>query len=53
MDFRKTGNDLQRESEITDFKSLNKYDMRKIYLKSDIPALKGPHTKCEIAGKSI
>ena len=52
MDFRKTRNNLQRESGITDFPSLNKYDMKK-HLKSGKPALRGPHTKGEIAAKSI
>jgi hypothetical protein len=39
--------------QITDFPSENKYDMRKMYLKSDKPVVRGPHTKGEIAAKSI
>ena len=37
----------------TGFPSENKYDMRKMYLKSDKPVVRGPHTKGEIAAKSI
>ena len=39
--------------QITDFPSENKYDMRKIYLKSDKPVVRGPQTKGEIVAKSI
>ena len=39
--------------QITYFQSGNKYDIRKIYLKSDKPVVTGPHTNGEIAAKSI
>jgi hypothetical protein len=39
--------------QITNFPSENKYNMKKIYLTSDKLVVRGPHTKGEIAAKSI
>ena len=42
MDFRKTGNNFNENRQITDSTSENRYDMRRIYFKSDKPVVRGP-----------